>query len=123
MNIEVGDYVRDNSGLIGQLIRIERDDIDTSLKWYVIFDGKNERYINKPYITNYSKNIIDLIEKGDFVNEYRVLEIFKIQNNKYVFTICKSDFKDICRIWSEEDIKTILTKEQYMQNCYTVERS
>ena len=49
--------------------------------------------------------------------------MFKFQNDKYAFTTCKSDFKNICRIWSEEDIETILTKEQYSQNCYTVERS
>lgn len=66
MEIEVGEYVRTNNGVIGKLIRIERDDIDISLKWYVFYDGKNERYINKPYITNHSFNIIDLVEVRRF---------------------------------------------------------
>lgn len=61
--IEIGEYIRTNNGIIGKLIKIERDDIDTSLKWYVFNDGKNERYINKPYIVKHSKNIIDLIEE------------------------------------------------------------
>lgn len=61
-DIKVREKIRCNDGLIGELIRIERDDIDTSLKWYVFDDGKNERYVNKPYITKHSKNIIDLIE-------------------------------------------------------------
>ena len=60
--IKVGDYLRTNDGEMGKLIRIEREDIDTSLKWYVFSDEKNERYINKPYIVKHSKNIIDLIE-------------------------------------------------------------
>ena len=62
MDIKVGEKIRCNDGLIGELIRIERDDIDTSLKWYVFDDGKNERYVNKPYITKHSFNLIDLIE-------------------------------------------------------------
>lgn len=61
-DIEVGEKIRCNDGLVGELIRIERDDIDTSLKWYVFDDGKNERYVNKPYITKHSFNLIDLIE-------------------------------------------------------------
>ena len=67
------------------------------------------------------ENIIDLIEVGDIVNGYRILNIVDLANsNKKVFTICKSDFKDICRVWGEEDIETILTKEQYNKNCYKV---
>ena len=65
MDIKVGEKIRCNDGLVGELIRIERierDDIDTSLKWYVFDDGKNERYVNKPYITKHSFNLIDLIE-------------------------------------------------------------
>ena len=115
--VEVGEHVRTNDGHIGKLIRIERDDIDTSLKWYVFDDGKNERYVNKPYIVNHSKNIIDLIEVGDIVHTRDVLN------------------EDIVYIWSEEYLKAlkedlkngielvdILTFEQYTKNCYTVER-
>ena len=116
-DIEIGDYVRDNSGLIGQLIRIERDDIDTSLKWYVIFDGKNEIYINKPYITKHSKNIIDLIEVGDFVNNGYIHEVGSADNGeRWVHNLNGL-------LLYKEDIKTILTKEQYMQNCYTVKKT
>lgn len=120
-DIEVGEKIRCNDGLVGELIRIERDDIDTSLKWYVFDDGKNERYVNKPYITKHSFNLVDLIEVGDYVNGYRILNMTDISNSdKTVFTIYKSDFKDICRIWGEEDIETILTHEQFEANCYKV---
>ena len=112
-DIKVGDYVRTKSG-IGKV-----EQIGNSLFW--LEDGSSYSLSDKTI--KHSKNIIDLIEVGDFVNGYRVLEMFKFQNDKYAFTTCKSDFKSICRIWSEEDIETILTKEQYSQNCYTVERS
>lgn len=116
-DIEIGDYVRTRNGEIGIFIEYRND------KFFCKIKIRNT-YYTPPIstIVNHSKNIIDLIEVGDFVNGYRVLEMFKFQNDKYAFTTCKSDFKSICRIWSEEDIETILTKEQYSQNCYTVER-
>lgn len=72
MEIEVGEFVRTNEGIIGKIKRIELDNIDKSLKWYV-FDRKapdinmiKEEYINKPYITKHSKKLIDLIEVRRF---------------------------------------------------------
>ena len=66
--IRVGNYIRTNRGHIGKLKRIELDQYDTFLKWY-IYDEKlfeinivKETYINKPYIVKHSPNIIDLIE-------------------------------------------------------------
>ena len=115
-DIEVGDYVRTNDGRIFRVYKIDNKNFK-----YTLYSDEFTRPINYK-VTKHSKNIIDLIEVGDFVNGYRVLEMFKFQNDKYAFTTCKSDFKSICRIWSEEDIETILTKEQYSQNCYTVER-
>lgn len=119
MKIEVGEYVRTNNGLIGKLIRIERDDIDTSLKWYVFYDNKNERYINKPYITKHSKNIIDLIEVGDYVNESRVDKIELCINE-----VVREHYLKINDNWAiyNWNIKTILTKEQYNKNCYRLEK-
>ena len=71
--IQVEYFVRTNQGIIGKIKRIELDKIDKALKWYV-FDKKrpnmniiDEIYINKPYITKYSKNILDLIEVGDIL--------------------------------------------------------
>ena len=114
--IEVGEKIRCNDGLIGELVRVERDDIDISLKWYVFNDGKNERYVNKPYIVKHSKNIIDLIEVGDIVKlddefiEYRLINVF----DESIIEGLKQDVKTGIKI------KSILTKEQYMQNCYEI---
>lgn len=130
--IEVGDFIKTNEGIIGQVKRIELDNIDKSLKWYV-FDRKmpdinmiKEEYINKPYIVKYSKNIIDLIEVGD-IAEIELSEEFVEKEDKKVLT-------QIGEVYTKETLQrdidngiitkilTILTKEQYKQNCYTVER-
>ncbi len=127
--IKVGEYVR-TRGIIGKLIRIEFDKIDTSLKWYVFNDNKNERYVNKPYITKHSKNIIDLIECGDYVNGELVTGIYDIVNNNYESVGKKITTKyrtaqftglDINYYIYAEDIKRILTHEQFKQNCYKLD--
>ena len=120
--IKVGYFIRTNKGIIGKLKRIELDNIDKSLKWYV-FTGKipdkniiDEVYINKPYITKYSKNIIDLIEIGDYVNGRKVMYIRDYEEFK------RLDFdEDMDDYIYKEDIKTILTKEQFEQNCYKLD--
>lgn len=63
-----------------------------------------------------SEKISDLVEKDDIVNGYRILEIYeateadeeRILDIGYGYAI----FND--------EIKTILTKESYMDNCYKV---
>ena len=126
MEIEIGEYVRTSDGKIGKFIRIEFDEVDESLKWYVFlgkdkFGIEREIYRLKPYIVAHSKNIIDLIEKGDFVNGYYCKYITDINTGEK--HLCNYDLnvmqwiplKDI-DVWYN-----ILTKEQYMNNCYVLE--
>lgn len=65
-------------------------------------------WFNADYIVKHSKQLIDLIEEGDYVNG----ELITDKWDTRVSSI-RSNF-------SEEDIKTILTKESYMANCYKV---
>ena len=99
--IEVGEYVRTKNGVIDKVDAlygmIENTVHLENQKW---FDIKN--------IVNHSKHLIDLIEEGDYVNG----ELITDKWDTRVSSI-KSNF-------SEEDIKTILTKESYMANCYKV---
>ena len=122
--IEVGEYVRTNQGHIGVLKRIELDENDKSLKWYV-FDKKEfeinmvkEEYINKPYIVKHSKNIIDLIEQGDYVNNMLVTEVGK---NEKAINICFYNglYAENLKLF-ESDIKSIVTKELFEQVKYKV---
>lgn len=114
-----GDFIRTNEGIIGQVKRIELDNVDKGLKWYV-FDEKrpymniiDEEYINKPYIEKYSKDIIDLIEVGDivFINDFAGYDFVYI-NDKEMLEALKED------IQNGVEIKSIMTHEQYEQNCY-----
>ena len=121
MDIKVGEYIRTTRGYFYKIKRIRKSDISEEV-YIVRAHGDNYNfYLRKDNILKHSKNIIDLIEVGDYVNSYRILNIVNLANSdKKVFTICKSDFKDICRVWSEEDIETILTHELYNTNCYKV---
>ena len=111
MNIEVGDYVRSRNGSIGKVTKIEDDKYLYENKELITFIGN---------VVKHSKNIIDLIEVGDFVNG-------NIVTDKYLFAgempvVETSGVETNAKCLCEKDIQLILTHEQYMQNCYTVER-
>ena len=67
-------------------------------------------------VAKHSKNIIDLIEVGDVIEVYKDISKYEVigKNGKYIETL-----ED--RYVVIEDIKSILTKEQFKQNCYEVE--
>lgn len=124
MNIEVGMYIRKNSGVIYQikesdkhildiykknncnLKELEENDYDMSLFWIV----KNIKKVNK--------NIIELIEVGDYVNGKKIIEIRKSENGYeyFYFSYCPESYV------KKEDYKIteILTHEQYSANVYRV---
>lgn len=54
---------------------------------------------------------------GDYVNGYKVIAK---SDDEYIEIL--TDDIEQGELLTQEDIETILTKEQYMQNCYTVER-
>ena len=121
--IEVGEYVRinmDNRNCIG-IGRVSRIVNET------IYVNMNNKY-NFPVsfqidkIVNHSKQLIDLIEVGDYVNGREVKHIAMFEGfpdyPKLIFvdeTHLIPD--DTCE---NDEIKTILTKEIYMANCYKV---
>lgn len=118
--IEVNDYVRinmDNRNCIG-IGRVSRIVNET------IYVNMNNKY-NLPVsfqidkIVKHSKQLIDLIEKDDYVNGYKVINVINEEpcpSGKCVDIDSSKDSSE-CTLW-EEDIKTILTKEQMMANCY-----
>ena len=78
------------------------------------FEGKEYKIIKTTEIVKHSRQLIDLIEVGDFVNGKEVIEIRKINEKIYLMT-------DYCpQNYIKTNIKTILTKERYMSNCYKV---
>ena len=123
MEICIGDYVRTKDGYIFKILTKE----NTNYGCCGITDSNNTKYTTYTYnkrsfndiknkIVNHSKNIIDLIEVGDIVKlddefiEYRLIDVF----DESIIEGLKQDVKTGVKI------KSILTKEQYMQNCYEI---
>lgn len=118
--IEVGEYVRlaRNQG-INKIIDIydKKYELETDIaNEQGEFTCILEEYQLKDEIINYSKHLIDLIEVGDFVNGMKILHI---EDNK-LYIEWNNEFDEFTGFLKNKDIKTILTKEQYLANCYKV---
>lgn len=123
MEIEVGEYGRTNLGKIIKFAWLESIEGERYKNKVILI--KNNKIVNELYyfsknekIVKHSKNIIKLIEKDDYINGEKVIDIFNpkflslgelpyimTENNKY----------------EEQDIETILTKEQIASIEYKVE--
>lgn len=119
--IKVGEYVRTYQGTIARIEDLEfdikfriKDNKPLYIKWQEDFGGT---YVQKELIVNHSKNIIDLIEVGDYVNGHKILEIHealapddeKILDIGYGMAI----FND--------SVGSIVTKEQFKNIEYRLE--
>lgn len=108
--IEVGEYVRTDNGEIKLVTQELKDFIDEyeslTEKGFVEFLGR----------IKHSKQLIDLIEEGDYVNGYRVINEGSCPCGECVDIDSNKDSSK-CTL-REEDIKTILTHEQFEANCY-----
>lgn len=121
--IEVNEYVRlaRNQG-INKIIDIydKKYELETDIanEWGDLTCILEEHQL-KDEIINHSKQLIDLIEVGDYVNGHRVVnEIWGEDDNNLYFEI-EGGFNKAQYI-GEKDIETILTKESHMANCYKV---
>lgn len=118
--IEVNEYVRTKDGIIDKAI-IEYNGKCNNSNCSEKHISCKYNYYNEKDIVKHSKQLIDLIEVGDYVNGYRVINVINeglFPSGKCVDIDSSKDSSE-CTLW-EEDIKTILTKEQYMANCYKV---
>ncbi len=113
--IEAGEYVRTKSGIITKVVEIKPTYFNDNLV-------ENECYIycNKYFkqwkmwqleeiITKHSKNIIDLIEVGDYVNGHIVEDL----DDLGYITLDDDTIK-------YDDIKSIVTKEMFKSIEYEV---
>lgn len=104
MKIKAGDYVRMNWGIDKVSNIYERIDRN------IVFDTTNgyQNYFTE--IIKSSPNIIDLIEEGDYVNG---LKVVKLENE--ILTM-----QGLTHNIGKEDIKSIVTKEQFENMEYKV---
>lgn len=119
--IKVGDFVRTKEGIID---KIDAFNINTNIYHCengLCIDKENKIAVALKDI-KHSKNIIDLIEIGDYVNGREVKHIAMFEGfpdyPKLIFVDEKHLIPDdTCE---NDEIKTILTKEQFEQNSYKV---
>ena len=110
--IEVNEYVRFNNGEIGKVINIKENPSR------IVYSEYGEIGLISD-IVKHSKQLIDLIEQRDIVEDkYNIYEVAFIAGNRIY---CNDyNYDDSLVVLEEKDIKTILTKESYMANCYKV---
>ena len=116
--IEVGEYVRTKEGEIHKAIKIIEDDRD----WDYYCCENNTGYFAMD-IAKHNKQLIYLIEKDDYVNGSKVLTVMEDMETGELHLEMTSNYTNEeigdCTIY-DKDIKTILTKESYMANCYKI---
>lgn len=112
--IEVGEYVRTKSGEIGIFKKYAEEGVQ---QWFTMLQNGTLYTTATRAIVKHSKNIIDLIEAGDYVNGILIEDIEEIDNKKVFY----SNGEMIAWTNRDKGIETILTKEQYIQNCYKID--
>jgi len=114
--IKVGEYVRINNDFrlialgIGKVVGINQDSIYVKMNFELPISFKKDN------VAKHSKQLENLIEVDDIVNGYRILEIYEPSTSEDERIL---DIGYGMAIFNDE-IKTILTKEQFEANCYRV---
>lgn len=125
--IEVGEYVRTVDGKIGIFVRYSSRKEDSFYKspancFIRLNNRKSDLQCFRDYIIKHSKNIIDLIEVGDYVNGYICRYITDIDTGEEY--LCNYDLNEMRWIPLENiDIwESVVTKEQFARMEYKIEK-
>lgn len=121
--IKIGEYIRTKDGIIGKIF--EEDDIG---KYGVCIDttflddyADETNFVKYEDIKKHSFNIIDLIEEGDYVNGNEIT--LEAPNPDPLCDPIYGYFDrygELVGIIENEDIKSIVTKEQFKAIEYEV---
>lgn len=123
--IKVGEYVRTKDGYIAKLIKIEQEPNVIGKTYF--FDNNvlgdcDEWNLSENYLENiikHSLDIIDLVQKGDYVNGSKVVDIVQAPIKAVYIENQEQKFALIPII--NKQIKSVVTKEQFSQMEYKVE--
>ena len=121
--IEVGEYVRTKEGVIDKVQNYSFGQNIWHCENGMCIDECNCIGTYLEDIVKHSKIISEVVEVGDYVNGYKVISIDTNAPNdcKECIELDRNNTYEYQWI-SKNEIETILTKEQYQANCYTVER-
>lgn len=123
--IKVGNFIRTKDGVIAKVTYVDVMMVDCDRD---VFDLNNLAMVEIPteyieeYIVKHAENIIDLIEEGDYVNGKEVKHIAMFEGfPDYPKLIFVDKYRLIPGETAENDeIKSIVTKEQFNQMKYIV---
>lgn len=107
MEIEVGEYVRLRDGEISIIENIQKNTFTCRFH-------KTRCVLFKDFIVKHSKNIIDLIEEGDYVNGKLIHKVDIRENSAYIYY-------GNCKTFADYQINSIVTKEMFASAEYRVE--
>lgn len=119
MKLEVGMYVRTNKVGIKKIYKIDNN----KTKYKYLYKLKNQDgdgcidlgVLCEDDIVKFSYNIINILEAGDHVNGFKVIDI--VENDIYVSDYYAESCIGIVKV---KDIKSIVTKEQFEQMEYRI---
>lgn len=107
----INEYVRTKTGKIDKVINN-----NYYMPQYIECE---KRIVEKKNIVNHSFNIEELLGKGDYVNGHQIVdEVYGEDDNDLYFEIEGGYNQAKCI--KENEIETILTKEQYERDCYKI---
>lgn len=107
-------FVRTKEGKILKCFKSE----SMNLPIYYVIGSKTNSYVEYQDVKKVSKNIIDILEVGDYVNGYPVVEIPYMEENKIVYKLYYKNNFLLCT--ENHKIKSIVTKEQFESMSYKV---
>lgn len=114
--IKINNYIRTCAGIITKAVKIDCN---------VVYTKKNESSncllgFAKKDIINQSPNLIKLLQVGDYVNGHLVVSKYEDEN---CIEECFIEIETECssKIIYDNEIKTIVTKEQFEQIVYKTE--
>ena len=125
MKLEVGQFVRTKDGYISQYKYY--DTTNAYMEKLLCIPLSNGTFANIEDIVKASYNIIDILEKGDYVNGSEVLYFeskYIEEDDKFVpiGVITENCCMENTDSWIiEKDIKSVITHEQMKQMAYKVD--
>ena len=116
MKLEAGMYVRYKPLLSSKYVKINKikeiEEKENCLHIWL----EDKDLITEKYLIKASYNIIDILEKGDYVNGLLVTRICEDNETKEKYINLYGSVSE----WEQENIKSIVTKEQFEQMAYKV---
>lgn len=120
--IKVGEYGRTNLGKIIKFAWLSNEDGIRDKNKVILVDlmlteTRPYYYFKKDeFIVKHSKNLIDLIEEGDYVNGEKVVG----RGNNCILILTDEGQTFLRNIFEDNDIKSIVTREQFKAIEYRV---